>query len=242
MQTTGSHNGAVCSQPAATVRKIERDGEGRGEGREGPPSGVISMDHRRLCAQHQAGRAPVQTARGKVALKRTVWRLGCTFSMMRVTCGVKPMSNMRSASSSTTKDMRFRLVTPAGVQRRKSEWREKSGNGEKATKQMASLDAHMCHKSPNWFCSAESSPIHMSGSQAALSVRALIAQTSLLPTPPESRPQAQTSGVCAEEIDHAARCAHHDLCATLQLGNLLGDARPSVCTHKLHARRVNGCD
>ena len=47
-------------------------------------------------------RASLETALGKVAEKSTVCRSGRTLPMMRLICGSKPRSNMRSASSMTT--------------------------------------------------------------------------------------------------------------------------------------------
>mmetsp|Transcript_30731 Transcript_30731/g.47529 ORF Transcript_30731/g.47529 Transcript_30731/m.47529 type:complete len:272 (-) Transcript_30731:50-865(-) len=49
-------------------------------------------------------RARFSTVRGKVAEKRTVWRSGRTESRMASIWGANPMSNMRSASSMTTKE------------------------------------------------------------------------------------------------------------------------------------------
>uniref|UniRef100_A0A182QQ22 Uncharacterized protein n=1 Tax=Anopheles farauti TaxID=69004 RepID=A0A182QQ22_9DIPT len=49
--------------------------------------------------------------RGNVALNITVCLSGRTLSMMRITCGSNPMSNIRSASSNTTYVTRRRFVT-----------------------------------------------------------------------------------------------------------------------------------
>ena len=46
-------------------------------------------------------RASVSTCCGKVALNMTVCTSGCRLRTILVICGSKPMSNMRSASSST---------------------------------------------------------------------------------------------------------------------------------------------
>ncbi len=55
-------------------------------------------------------RASVSTCRGKVALKRTVCLSGRMFCTILMICGSNPMSNMRSASSSTRYVTRRRLV------------------------------------------------------------------------------------------------------------------------------------
>eukprot|EP00965_Chrysotila_dentata_P167851 5542852-Pleurochrysis_carterae.AAC.1 len=56
-------------------------------------------------------RASFSTADGKVAEKSTVCLSGRVLPMIRSICGAKPISNMRSASSSTTYVIRWRLVT-----------------------------------------------------------------------------------------------------------------------------------
>mmetsp|Transcript_10501 Transcript_10501/g.44677 ORF Transcript_10501/g.44677 Transcript_10501/m.44677 type:complete len:256 (-) Transcript_10501:872-1639(-) len=57
-----------------------------------------------------AARASASIARGNVAENITVCRSGRRLLAMRVICGSKPMSNMRSASSSTTYVTRLKLV------------------------------------------------------------------------------------------------------------------------------------
>mmetsp|Transcript_8811 Transcript_8811/g.23905 ORF Transcript_8811/g.23905 Transcript_8811/m.23905 type:complete len:205 (-) Transcript_8811:771-1385(-) len=60
----------------------------------------------------QMSRASFCTSFGQVALHISVCRSGRTCVVILRTCGSKPMSNMRSASSSTRYVTRFRLVSP----------------------------------------------------------------------------------------------------------------------------------
>mmetsp|Transcript_80650 Transcript_80650/g.246531 ORF Transcript_80650/g.246531 Transcript_80650/m.246531 type:complete len:208 (-) Transcript_80650:688-1311(-) len=60
----------------------------------------------------QMSRASRWTSFGQVALHMSVWRSGRHCEQIFRTCGSKPMSNMRSASSSVRYVTRFRFVSP----------------------------------------------------------------------------------------------------------------------------------
>mmetsp|Transcript_92550 Transcript_92550/g.287958 ORF Transcript_92550/g.287958 Transcript_92550/m.287958 type:complete len:212 (-) Transcript_92550:714-1349(-) len=63
-------------------------------------------------SSRQRSRARRCTSRGHVALHINVCRSGRTWETIFRTCGSKPMSSMRSASSNTRYVTRFRLVSP----------------------------------------------------------------------------------------------------------------------------------